>query len=147
MLMTSSLVLAVEKSKDLIDTSDVVKNEDAFTSEELDQSTVETSSLRSVEPACVNKCTETDNGMDIYNKGITTYNNHQYTDRCIGKKDLYLKEYYCSDNHKKVKVVRCANGCLNGACIPNEVPEFGTIAALVALLGSAGIFMVIRRKH
>ncbi len=139
-LVFASFSLAVEKNIETVDTIDVVKDEDTFTSEELEES---------VETYCNDKpkCNETDNGLDIYNKGTTTYNNHQYTDRCIGKKDLYLKEYYCSYDHKKVKIVRCENGCSNGACIPDEVPEFGTAAALIALMGSLGIFTLIRRKH
>ena len=30
---------------------------------------------------------------------------------------------------------------------PEEVPEFSTIAAIVALVGSLGIFMIVRKRH
>jgi hypothetical protein len=107
-------------------------------------------------------CSDTDGGLDYFTKGTVSgaFGGMQFTfedvclddvcktNNCLNSNSLV--EWYCEDGKcglelPKVKIVRCDNGCMEGACIPKEIPEFGTMAALVALLGSAAVFAVVRK--
>ena len=64
------------------------------------------------------KCIDTDNGKEIYVKGITKYTNrdYNYTDYCIvpGK----IREHWCvlGDMEIRAKTLRCPGECSDGAC-------------------------------
>ncbi len=88
--------------------------------------------------ACLSKptytCTETDNGYDIYNAGVTTGvfahdtsgNIKDYTDYCVSSK--LLSESYCQDGRVEFKQVECEKGCTGsntqGRCNEEEEKEF-----------------------
>ena|SRR3990167_6890887 len=71
-------------------------------------------------------CSETDNGKDIYTKGVlTTPNNIKLTDNCISS--TTLDEFYCSSDGSGFfsPDIICSNGCLNGACLlPSCTPNW-----------------------
>ncbi|VVB57479.1 Uncharacterised protein [uncultured archaeon] len=68
------------------------------------------------------RCTETDGGDKPYAAGTTeVFVNNQgagpKSDRCDDP--ATLQEYFCNpDGTGDIKTYSCANGCLNGACIP-----------------------------
>jgi len=66
--------------------------------------------------ACVADCTETDDVDDIYDKGVTTQGEDEYTDKC--KTNTTLTEYYCDDNDLKSKTATCPSdyACIDGEC-------------------------------
>ena len=88
---------------------------------------------------CVPKCVESDNGQDIYLKGITVgYENANSidivskTDSCYDRPSFsanipvktcsgsqcYLNEYYCQNNRIAYTYENpCSAGCSNGACV------------------------------
>ena len=114
------------------------------------------------------ECTDTDEGADIWTPG------HAYDLIKMGVDDCddsdNLKEYYCDGDNAVFDTVQCSDynaicisagdesepdycGCAQGLvlvnemCIPeNEVPEFGVVAAGLALIGALGIFAFSRRK-
>lgn len=85
-------------------------------------------------------CTETDNGMDFFNKGTTAgvlnagndlfYNGNRYiagqytrfADVCDTTYSDNLHEAYCSSGKLKITTTRCNYGCSNGACLDEDVP-------------------------
>ena len=63
------------------------------------------------------KCTESDNGIDYFEKGFCEDRIQKYEDTCYGEKGLW--EYYCS-NDKYVCIrqeTACPYGCENGRCL------------------------------
>ncbi len=85
-------------------------------------------------------CTDTDGGEDIYVKGnttgvwdsygpgSTTVSSHQ--DYCrsnygtVNGLPKGVGEYFCNDDSRKSeKYYDCPNGCEDGICVPDEVPE------------------------
>ncbi|MDP6627359.1 MAG: hypothetical protein QGG50_05615, partial [Methanopyri archaeon] len=87
-------------------------------------------------PACI----DTDGGEDIfvkgnttgvwdfYGAGSTTVSSHQ--DYCrsnygtVNGLPKCVGEYYCNDDDRKSeKYYDCPNGCEDGVCVPDEVPE------------------------
>lgn len=69
----------------------------------------------------VEGCSDTDGGINKYEKGTTTYENREvaYTDSCYTT--MKVKEYYCnppeaSDALIKSMKMPCPNGCERGAC-------------------------------
>jgi hypothetical protein len=72
-------------------------------------------------PATVNGCTDTDGGIDYYDKGtVTDKAGTTKTDFCvIGRSDQQLREYYCGDNgYIQSQDIGCVNDCEDGACLP-----------------------------
>ena len=75
------------------------------------------------EDAPVQICTETDNGNDIFNVGITSDQDHQgpdsLSDYCIS--DSRIQEYYCGQTQPGIgtTMTECptTGGCLNGECV------------------------------
>ena len=67
----------------------------------------------------VGKCIDSDNGMNIFEKGITKYTNRDktYEDYCIqpGK----LREHWCFARNMliRAKTKRCSGECKDGACV------------------------------
>jgi hypothetical protein len=71
-------------------------------------------------------CTDTDGGRNYYVKGNTIghdgrtdqfYTGHNVWDKCLTDMER-LTEWYCENNLIKSEVVKCSNGCYNGACKP-----------------------------
>ncbi|MFH0738084.1 MAG: hypothetical protein V1827_05375 [Candidatus Micrarchaeota archaeon] len=55
---------------------------------------------------CVDSdCSETDDGLDIYEKGTTTMDDEEYEDYCLD--DHEIREYYCYGDEIKDKLVMC----------------------------------------
>ena len=119
--------------------------------------------------ACVvGKCTDTDNGKDIWNAGITTDDKGANLDSCDGASNN-LKEWYCDGSTAKHDNIKCTDfnavcvepndapaycQCSQGyvfdaqqnTCVEPQVPEFGIIGAALALVSAIGIFVVRRKK-
>ncbi|MCK4859057.1 MAG: hypothetical protein KAS87_00675 [Candidatus Omnitrophica bacterium] len=78
-------------------------------------------------------CTDTDNGNNIYEKGITRLTSVygaviKYTDVCLSSTSL--KEYYCDESQGPLisKIVTCENGCEDGVCVRDtEQPVCGDV--------------------
>jgi hypothetical protein len=66
------------------------------------------------------ECNETDEGDDVYNYGYVYDTGTRNTDECFGSE---LLEYYCENGEKKHKKVICENGCVDGACLKEEMIE------------------------
>ena len=65
-------------------------------------------------------CYDTDNGTDIYVKGIVSYENrlYSYTDHCV--REAKVLEYFCkpgTPSKLDSKKFGCSNGCKDGACV------------------------------
>ena len=63
-------------------------------------------------------CSETDNGRDIYTKGMTSFSNRDkgHTDVCANKWEI--REYFClRDIMITAERDRCLKGCVDGACV------------------------------
>jgi acetyl esterase/lipase len=68
------------------------------------------------------QCSDTDTGINYYEKGIVSYKTTQETDSCNGNN---LKEWYCKQETKRryiaeYEIYSCRNGCSNGACTPSN---------------------------
>lgn len=66
------------------------------------------------------KCTDSDNGNDIYNQGIVvidTLIDAEYIDKCIER--YKLREYYCFEDELVINDTICPKGyrCLNAKCV------------------------------
>lgn len=75
-------------------------------------------------------CTDSDDGDDIYQKGIVTTRSSTYTDSC--DTTTRVKEYYCVwdvlGGHMQQKTSICAEGCIDGACVvPTTTPPVTTV--------------------
>jgi hypothetical protein len=69
-------------------------------------------------------CSETDAGLDIYNKGSVTVPGESMNDYCNMTTDDILIERICDENNQAQDVAfSCPNGCSSGACIQREVGE------------------------
>jgi len=73
-------------------------------------------------------CTESDNGFNVYLKGVTTFTNqsglNKVEDYCIDARTL--QEYYCNQNQMSYLSRTCYEGaCLNGICksMPLQQPN------------------------
>ena len=66
-------------------------------------------------------CYESDNGLDILNRGYTFPAASAYGkfDMCVDKNKL--SEYYCDQGDAGSQIVDCPNGCKNGACVAPQV--------------------------
>ncbi len=82
-----------------------------------------------VDGACVRdipqKCTDSDNGIDYYEKGYVIWDGMRYHDACVESYDEagnlqyssgMLVEVYCTDEGVARKEYQCPNGCADGAC-------------------------------
>jgi cysteine-rich repeat protein len=102
-------------------------------------------------PAAPPACTETDTGIDYKNFGKATVTQYGQTldtksDVCINS--TTLTEYYCSSNaiastNKNCKDFSAVWSCIGGYCI---IPEFTSIGAGIALIGSGIGYAFIRKK-
>ncbi|MCX6771129.1 MAG: PKD domain-containing protein [Candidatus Micrarchaeota archaeon] len=66
-------------------------------------------------------CTDTDGGINGYVFGTTYNSTVSKNDSCIGGTS-YLLEWYCKGGNVYSTDFRCANGCSNGACLPEVAP-------------------------
>ena len=58
-------------------------------------------------------CSDTDGGVNQYQKGIVTKDGTHHPDYCVGTK---LVEYGCSNGNLRSSIIQCKNACSNGAC-------------------------------
>lgn len=74
-------------------------------------------------------CTDSDNGLNYYNKGSTLDNNQVTTnDVCLADNPKRLSEVYCEDGVAKSALYDCPNGCGDSACAcPTTKCSDGTI--------------------
>ncbi len=76
-------------------------------------------------------CSDSDNGLSIYNRGFATNKDGQISeDKCA---ENNLIEFYCKDGEVSEYTTNCANGCNDGACVS---PLAKLIQDLIALLKS-----------
>ena len=63
-------------------------------------------------------CTETDNGKDLFDAGVTTVAGVDYVDRCVG--DNIVREYYCYGDDVWTDDLPCPSNytCSGGRCVP-----------------------------
>lgn len=59
-------------------------------------------------------CTDTDEGVDIFTKGVVTRGISQFEDTCINIE--WVKEYYCIKENLGIQETKCPKGCTLGAC-------------------------------
>ena len=92
------------------------------------------------------ECIDSDRGMDYFIKGKVTLNNQNFNDACVYKLEetnaqnyvivdnilynnlascygdnCYVAEAACSGEEKKWGILKCANGCKDGACLNETV--------------------------
>lgn len=88
-------------------------------------------------------CQESDNGKDVYKKGITRCIKGSMTDRCVDKESL--EEFYCCSPTDLCGLgYFCPNGCVDGACQPDqyqnkETPIKGYREYYIECSGGSGI--------
>lgn len=69
-------------------------------------------------------CEDTDEGIDILNKGVVTSDQGVFADTC--QDNFKLREYHCEGNTADSSERRCAQGpCVEGACTVIEADENG----------------------
>ena len=67
------------------------------------------SGLKCLSGKCVKSmCNETDGGLNIYKRGVTTVSGEDYEDECLS--DYDLQEYYCQGDEVTSDVERCPKG-------------------------------------
>ncbi len=103
-------------------------------------------------------CTDSDSGQDYFTQGAASglYSNYGdgwqtylQVDYCQSEDTLVEHTCIpgrCSEVWPSSETVTCENGCENGACKDNEVPEFGLVAAGVAVAGAVAGFFILRKK-
>ena len=115
-------------------------------------------------------CTDSDGGIEIYTPGFVVTNKDFLMDDCDGNSGN-LKEYYCDGTKKAHDNVKCSDygavcvsqsgpdmcACPAGSsfnsqsqmCVDEteEIPEFSTIAAGIAVAGSVAGYLMLRRKN
>lgn len=81
---------------------------------------------RCVNGACVQECTDSDNGNDVFNAGFTLKGSLSKSDACSGSNII---EYFCEDNNIRSSVSSCQTGyaCKEGACIQECTDSDGGI--------------------
>lgn len=111
-------------------------------------------------------CNDSDGAIDVWTAGFTTTEKGINFDDCDGASEN-LKEFYCDDDKDKLDNIKCTDfnalcvedeggdycGCADGyyfdnkagMCVEEVVPEFGVVAAGVALIGGLAIFIIRRR--
>lgn len=103
------------------------------------------------DPGCSSNCTDTDGGKNYYVIG-TVYGNlpggehFNHTDMCTSGTQLI--EWYCTEGNCPIpwwEEHKCDFGCSAGKC-DHDIPEFGTMAALLALAGAVTTFVVLRKR-
>lgn len=73
-------------------------------------------------------CTDSDGGKRGFEKGKTCFKEECKEDYCRAEgEDFPLQEYFCYPDGIGGGVYPCLNGCLNGACIPNEEGVTGCV--------------------
>lgn len=69
----------------------------------------------------IGKCVDSDGGKNLFEKGVTKYENRNtgYEDYCKNENPGSVREYYCllGDMTIKVKTYRCLGECKDGACV------------------------------
>jgi hypothetical protein len=116
-------------------------------------------------------CSDPDNGKDIWTASITIDNKGANPDDCDGQSQN-LKEFYCEGDTIRLDNIKCSDfkaicisagdesvpdycGCEKGyifdtqsnTCIVlNDVPEFGPLAAAIALIGALIAFIFISKE-
>lgn len=104
-------------------------------------------------------CQDTDGGINEFERGSVSgmaYINYEwieyeYTDMCDPCQQDLLVEYYCEDGvcesrfAQKEEII-CEFGCSNGACMEEPIPEFGIGAAMIAVIGALGGFLILRKR-
>lgn len=85
----------------------------------------------------VQKCYDSDNGINYYTQGTIKYNlqhdekyQYSYSDTCSGST---LNEMYCdSQGNAQTTYYTCPNGCKNGACIKTPSTVVSGVVSIVA---------------
>jgi len=71
--------------------------------------------------ACISLpgCLDSDNGININEKGITITKSERSEDFCLIEDNSlkYVNEYYCLNDAIAYKIMDCPNGCFDGACV------------------------------
>ena len=73
------------------------------------------------------KCSDTDGGVNSNESGFVNvkywWGSSNYEDKCYGA-NRYVIEYYCyADGILAQQVVKCENGCFEGACVTEKECE------------------------
>ncbi|MFH1917469.1 MAG: hypothetical protein ABIJ21_09485 [Nanoarchaeota archaeon] len=100
-----------------------------------------------------NTCTDTDGGDDIFTAGSVSglFDDvpYEHFDVCAVSAD-YLNEWSCRQTDTGMVALAttfpCEFGCENGACWEYEIPEFGLVAASIALAGAVAGFFFLRKR-
>ena len=90
------------------------------------------------------------NGQRIASGNITTDNNGNFSSYYVYTTTMDDVPTPTSGGKELILYIACKDCGTDYSTFrvqANEVPEFGTAAALVALIGSVGIFMVIRKRQ
>lgn len=80
------------------------------------------SGFKCVSDRCVkSKCDETDDGLDIYDAGVTTVDDVEYEDDC--RSDYELREYYCYGDDVESVDKNCGKDhiCNRGQCVEGSI--------------------------
>ncbi|MBU1976069.1 MAG: hypothetical protein KKG59_06725 [Nanoarchaeota archaeon] len=104
-------------------------------------------------------CDDTDGGIVFDEQGTVSglfeFNGVEYdysfTDFCSPCQEEVLIEFYCTDGCEdnewpSFTTEVCEFGCDNGECIDEQIPEFGLVAATIAMIGALIGFMVLRKR-
>ena len=71
------------------------------------------------------KCSETDGGLDIYERGVTTASGEEEEDDCIT--DYEIREYYCYGDEIYSKITHCGDGYIcsnsNNKCVEGSIDD------------------------
>jgi len=77
--------------------------------------------------ACIGQgdsnCTDSDGGLNYFEKGELTVDGNIYEDVCTDSN--FVKEYFCDNPPNYYDNYYCQNGCSNGECIGEEEPVAG----------------------
>lgn len=68
----------------------------------------------------IERCEDSDGGVNTDVQGVVTIGDEDYTDECIEGVSVegLLREYYCEGNNKaNQNIERCPSKCSNGKCI------------------------------
>jgi hypothetical protein len=82
------------------------------------------------------KCTDSDGGLNPYEKGTVKYKGKSYIDFCwengtnVTASNYSVAEFYCWNNQANRTLIYCPDGCSNGACLINVTKIIANITVL-----------------